>query len=324
MPGFLVASQRDDAVDVLHVADDAVSILGSVPVTDAIFLIAHPQRPVVHVASSSDGGTITTLDLATGKTRSVTGVGEEPCYLHLVDEEHLVCANYGSGSVSAIHLADSKVDAVTSTLELPNTPRLGANKERQETSHPHSVRSWGQDLLVTDLGTDSIHRVELHDGELTLAGEFSDLPAGAGPRHVEPGDDGGLWVTRELDNGVSLVTNDGLSTVSATMNGIVNHVGDITRHEPSGTVAVANRDVNTVAVFRHAALGIERVAEISCGGRWPTQLATDGEVLAVANRDSDSIALFAGVQFWKANPVLVDVKRPISVQRAPGWVTPRG
>ncbi len=319
MPGFLVASQRDDAVDILHLVDDSVVTLGSVAVTDALFLTAHRERPVVHIASSSDGGTVTTLDLATGKSRSVTGVGEVPCYLHLVDDDHLVCANYGSGSVSAIHLADGKVDKVASTLDLPNKPRLGAKKERQDTSHPHAVRTWGQDLLVTDLGTDSIHRVELRDGELKLAGEFSDLPAGAGPRHVEAGDNGELWVTLELDNGVSLVTNDGLSTVSATMRGMDNHVGDITRHEPSGTVAVANRDVNSVAVFRHAALGIERVAEISCGGQWPTELATDDHVLAVANRDSDSVALFAGVEYWKTHPVLVDVKRPVSVHRAPEW-----
>lgn len=320
MPGFLVASQRADAVDILHLRNDSATSLGSVPVADALFLIAHPERPVVHIASSSDGGTVTTLDLATGESRAVTGVGEVPCYLHLVDNDHLVCANYGSGTVSAIQLADDKVGELASTLNLPNKPRLGAKKERQQASHPHAVRSWGDELIVTDLGTDTIHRVELVGGELKLGGEFSDLPAGAGPRHVEAGDNDELWVTLELDNGVSLVTRDGLSTVSATMNGIDNHVGDIIRHEPSGTVAVANRDVNTFAVFRHAALGIERVAEISCGGQWPTELATDGEVLAVANRDSDSVALFTGVEYWKSEPRLVDVTRPISIHRAPEWV----
>lgn len=320
MPGFLVASQRADEVEILHVHNDSATSLGSVPVPDALFLIAHPGRPVVHIASSADGGTVTTLDLASGETTAVTGVGEVPCYLYLVDDDHLVCANYGSGSVSAIQLADDKVGELASTLPLPDKPRLGAKKERQETSHPHAIRSWGEELVVTDLGTDTIHRVELVDGELKLGGEFSDLPAGAGPRHVEAGDNDELWVTRELDNGVSLVTRDGLSTVSATMNGIDNHVGDITRHEPSGTVAVANRDVNTFAVFRHAALGIERVAEISCGGQWPTQLATDDDVLAVANRDSDSVALFAGKEYWKSKPALLDVERPISVYRAPEWV----
>lgn len=321
MPGFLVASQREDAVDVLHLNGESIKTLGSVPVTDAHFLIAHPDQPLVHIASRGEGGTVTTLNVQTGEVRQVTGVGDEPCYLHLFDDTHLVCANYGSGTVSAIRLSSGKVDEIASTLELPAVPRMGAKTDRQEKSHPHAIQDWGERLLVTDLGTDAIHQVELIDGELHLGDQFAELPAGAGPRHVEPAGEGELWVTRELDNGVSLITSDGISTVSATMNGFNNHVGDITAHEPSGTVVVANRDVNTFAVFRHARLGIERVAEISCGGEWPHQFAADGEVLAVANRDSDSIATFAGQEYWKSSPSLVEVPRPISLYKAPGWVS---
>lgn len=320
MPGFLVASQREDELDILHLDGDKPRPLGTVPVADAIFLIAHPDQPLVHVASAGDGGTVTTLNVQNGEYTQVTGVGETPCYLQLFDDTHLVCANYGSGSVSAIKLDGGKVNEVASTLELPAKPRLGAKKERQDKSHPHSIQPWDERLLVADLGTDSIHQVTLEDDELRLDGQFAELPAGAGPRHVEPGKGGELWVTRELDNGVSLITPDGISTISATMNGFDNHVGDIVAHEASDTVVVANRDVNTFAVFRHARLGIERVAEISCGGKWPTQFASDGEVLAVANRDSDSIATFTGREYWKSAPVLVDVPRPISVYRAPEWV----
>lgn len=324
MPGFLVASQRPDGVDIVHLLDGNVRLLGTIPVADAQYIVAHPERPVAHVSSAGDGGTITTLNVRSGQVRQVSGVGESPCYLHLVDDDHLVCANYGSGTVSSIRLAEDEVDKVASTLELPNTPQPGGKKDRQTGSHPHSIQSWDDQLLVADLGTDAIHHVKFEGGELSLGDRFTELPAGAGPRHVEPGKQGELWVTRELDNGVSLVTADGVSTVSATMNGFDNHVGDIVAHEPSGTVAVANRDVNTFAVFRYATLGIERVAEISCGGEWPTQLATDGDRLAVANRDSDAVAIFEGEEYWKPKPVIIDVARPISVCRAPQWVSELG
>lgn len=320
MSGFLVASQREEDLEVFHLEGGAARSLGVLPVVGALFLIAHAERPLIHVAGDTDGGTITTLNVATGERTSITGVGERPCYLHLVDDDHLVCANYRSGTLAAIALDQGAVKGVASTLDLPGTPRLGAKKDRQEHSHPHAILPWSGKLLVTDLGTDAVHEVELVGSELRLCGQFAELPAGAGPRHVEPGHPGELWVTRELDNGVSLITPDGISTISATMNGFNNQVGDIVAHEPSGTVAVANRDVGTFAVFRHARLGIERVAEVSCGGTWPAQFATDGEALAVANRDSNSVAVFTGREYWKSAPEILTVPRPVSVHRAPGWV----
>ena len=137
---------------------------------------------------------------------------------------------------------------------------------------------------------------------------------------------GGLWVSHELSNGVSRLGPDAIAVSSSSSRWLPddvgrNHVGDIT-HEPEADVIVtANREQNTLGIFARGRAGIESVAEIDCGGRWPMQFAQQDGVLAVANRKSDNVALFdVGPSWWENAPDLLDVEHPVAIIAAPLWV----
>ncbi|MDO5734975.1 MAG: beta-propeller fold lactonase family protein [Propionibacteriaceae bacterium] len=329
---FFVASERDGAVEVVALGFDGSTVAARVPHSSANGLAAHPSLPIVYVATYADGGGVTSVDLRNGSTSEVTGVGEVPCFLLLSDDEGgdadptlLLSVNYGDGSVSAINLRDGHVVSIRSRVTFPFTQRLVSNPARQSASHPHWIGRNGGDLLVTDLGNDVIHEVALHAGKLVRRGVHRRMPAGSGPRHMCRDATGGLWASHELSNGVSRLGPDAIAVSSSSNRWIsdelpANHVGDIT-HEPEADVVVtANRELNTLGIFTRARAGIEPVAEVDCGGTWPTQFAQRDGVLAVANRDSGNVAMFdVGPSWWENEPELHEVPRPVAIVAAPVW-----
>lgn len=151
------------------------------------------------------------------------------------------------------------------------------------------------------------------------------MPVGSGPRHVCRDATGGLWVSHELSNGVSRLGPDAIAISSSSNRWLpdeleANHVGDITFEPESDVVVTANRELNTLGIFTRGRDGIEPVAEIDCGGHWPAQFAQQDGTLAVANRDSDNVAVFdVGPAWWENAPELFDVVRPIAIVAAPLW-----
>lgn len=330
---FFVASQTGGRVAVIAVGFDGSSEVASIEHDAANGLASHPSLPIVYVATLEDGGAITSVDLRTGASSEVTGVGEGPCFLLLTDEEGgedevsmVLSVNYGEGSVSAVELRDGHVSSVKSRIVFPFQPGQGINAARQDGSHPHWIGRNGRDLLVTDLGADVIHEVALHAGKLVHRGIHRRMPPGSGPRHMCHDATGGLWVSHELSNGLSRLGPDAIAVSSSSNRWLSdeverNHVGDIT-HEPEADVIVtANREQNTLGIFARARAGIEPVAEIDCGGSWPTQFAQQDGVLAVANRDSGNVALFdVGPSWWENAPEILDVEHPVAIVAAPLWV----
>lgn len=73
---------------------------------------------------------------------------------------------------------------------IPETPELkqlagtGPNADRQESSHPHQIYFYGNELLVPDLGADRTWRFQRGaTGEWEVRGSVEYAP-GSGPRHV--------------------------------------------------------------------------------------------------------------------------------------------
>lgn len=66
-------------------------------------------------------------------------------------------------------------------------PGVGPDADRQEASHPHQVAPHpsGKELLIPDLGSDKIWRLEKEEesGSWKVAGEIAAKP-GYGPRHL--------------------------------------------------------------------------------------------------------------------------------------------
>ena len=329
---FLVASHAGGKVVLHAVGFEGSQQMATIDRDGATVLAAHPSLPIVYVATSNDGGSVTSVDLSSGDSSEVTGVGLGPCFLLLVDDDGgdgeptvLVSANYGDGTVSAIELTDGHAARAASRVVFPFEARPGMDPGRQDASHPHWVGTNGGDLLVADLGNDVIHEMVLRDGKLRNRGIYRSMPGGSGPRHMCRDATGDLWVSLELSNGAARLGPDAVA-VAASSNRWVpdgverNHVGDITFEPEAGVIVTANRELNTLGVFARAREGIEPVAEIDCGGRWPTQFAQQDGVLAVANRDSDTLSFFdVGPGWWENAPETADIERPVAIIAAPLW-----
>lgn len=331
---FLVASHASGKVAVIAVGFDGSAAVATVERDGANHLAAHPSLPIIYVATSNDGGSVTSVDLRTGEAREVTGVGLVPCHLLLVDDDGgddqepsmVLSANYGDGTVSAVELQDGHVSRVASRVAFPFEPRPGIDPSRQDASHPHWIGPNGVDLLVSDLGNDAIHEVALHGGRLVNRGLHRRMPAGSGPRHLCRDATGDLWVSLELSNGTSRLGPEAIAVAASSNRWLPdehprNHPGDITYEAEAGVVVTANRDLNTLGIFARAREGIEPVAEIDCGGQWPHQFAQQDGVLAVANRESDNLAFFdVGPGWWENAPEIVAVERPVAIIAAPLWM----
>lgn len=165
---FLVASQAERHVEVIALGFEESRCVATIEQDSANTLIAHPSLPIVYLAANREGGTVVSVDVSSGASFEVAGVGNSPCFLLLVDDEGgedtptlLLSANYGEGTLSAIRLEDGHVADVASHVSFGFVDRPGTHPLRQNGSHPHWVGRNG-DLLVADLGNDVIHEVALH------------------------------------------------------------------------------------------------------------------------------------------------------------------
>ncbi len=120
--------------------------------------------------------------------------------------QHFVVANYGSGSVAVLPVAeDGGLRDYTLQLAMPGTP--GPHRSEQAGSHPHHVAfdPSGRFVLVPDKGHDTVcvFAFDAGRGVLDLATVASARP-GAGPRH------GAFhptlpvyWALNELDSSIT-------------------------------------------------------------------------------------------------------------------------
>lgn len=330
---FLVASRGGSGdVDIIALGFDESACVATVQQSDVIAMAAHPSLPMVYASSSAAEGTITSIDLRSGATSEVRGVGATPCFLLLSDADGgrgeptvLLSANYSDGSLAAVTLQGGHVGEVGSRVSFAFDSRPGTGPSRQQAAHPHWV-GHDSDLLVADLGNDAIHEVSLRGGKLVNRGIYRRLPEGSGPRHLCRDATGGLWVSHELSSSVSRLGPDAIAISSSSNRWVPdsvdrNHVGDITFEPESDVVVTANRELNSLGIFTRGRDGIEPVAEIDCGGQWPHQFAQQDGTLAVTNRDSGSVAVFdVGPGWWENSPEIFDVLNPGAIIAAPLWV----
>jgi 6-phosphogluconolactonase len=179
-------------------------------------------------------------------------------------------------------------------------------------SHAHQVviDPVGGDVLVVDLGTDSLHRYRFDPalGRLTGSGR-TQLATGSGPRHLVFHPTGShAYVAGELDSTVTICARTAgtwqpVSVLPALAMGLAhsgpNYPGEIVISADGRFVYVSNRGSNTISVFAVGADGREPgaltlVSTSDCGGDWPRHLALEesGRWLYVANERSGDLAWF--------------------------------
>jgi 6-phosphogluconolactonase (cycloisomerase 2 family) len=282
----------------------------TVPVAAPSWLVAHPTAPVLYAVSELDDGAVNAFSIAAGGTlrpvsRQPSG-GSAPCNLAVTPSgRHLLCANYGSGSVAVFAVnADGTLGVRT---DLVTHEGAGPDPGRQEGPHAHQVvvdgggvdLAEGVDVTAVDLGTDTHYGYRLiPEGVLTQVWQ-THVGAGIGPRHVVGTPTGRRYVADELASTVSVYDPEpggGLRLVNrrpATLTRPAerNYPAEIAVSADQRFVYVANRGNDTVATFAVVGDELTGIDEIPTGGRWPRHFAIDGDLMYVANQNSHTVTV---------------------------------
>ncbi|GAA3837724.1 lactonase family protein [Streptomyces chiangmaiensis] len=228
--------------------------------------------------------------------------GSEPTHLSL-HAGHVLTANYGSGSVTALPLRGdgTLVEGAAAVLRHEGS---GPVADRQLSPHAHQVQPdpSGRWIVSVDLGTDSVRVCVLHDGALTLHHETA-LRPGSGPRHLAFHPDGRrVYVLNELTPAVTVCRWDAeagrLEPVAEAPVLPDEVAGDA---YPSGIVVspdgrfvwTATRGQDVLSVLAVEDDGVGRATTVPCGGVWPRAIALSEGFLYVANERSGDVSWFA-------------------------------
>ncbi len=248
-----------------------------------------------------------------GLSSQVSTHGVVACHL-CVDETDAYAVNYTSGSV----------------VRMPDTVRTfcgsGPNADRQDAAHTHCVilSPCKKYVLVTDLGTDTIHVLDRSLQPVSTAR----VPAGHGARHILfSGDAKYLYCVNELAATVSVFA-------WAADGGTLIHIHTFDSGVPAEIAAqntaaairlsgdgkrlyLSNRGEDTLVVFEtQDGVHFTLAQKTSCGGEHPRdfQITPDDRFLVCANTFSGLVTVFA-LENGLIGPVTdtVQLPRPLCV-----------
>jgi 6-phosphogluconolactonase len=266
--------------------------------------------------------------------------GGGPCHV-LVDREgkHVLVANYGGGSVSALPiLADGRLGEATATVQHQGS---SVNKQRQEGPHAHSINldPANRFAFAADLGLDKvlIYRFDPVKGTLTANEPPAGMAApGAGPRHFAFHPDGRhAYVINELQSTVTLFdydpergalkTGQTITTLPKDFAG-KSWTAEVQVHPSGKFLYGSNRGHDSIAIFSiDGQTGeLKAVGHQGKGIKTPRNFGIDpsGRLLIVANQDGNSLVVFcidpqtgelapAGDSVEAPTPVCVKMMAPL-------------
>src|SRR5215467_13751450 len=286
------------------------------------FVAPHPNGRFLYAVNevgsykgpNSGGVSAFSIDRATGKLTFLNEMpsrGADPCYV-IVDAEgkHVLVANYTGGSVAVFPvLEDGRLREATTLVQHHGH---GANPQRQEGPHPHSIdlSPDKRHAYVDDLGLDELLIYDYHPGKDRLLGPdnppFAKFDAGAGPRHFALHPSGRLaYVVAEMASTVSAFSVDlktgtlhrlqTISTLPTDFKG-QNDDAEIQIHPNGKFLYASNRGHDSIAVFSiDPARGVlTKVADVLTQGKIPRSFEIDptGTYLLAENERSDNIVVF--------------------------------
>ncbi|KAA5834925.1 lactonase family protein [Saccharopolyspora hirsuta] len=285
---------------------------GSVSGVDSpAFLVLNADGTRMYAVNDTEDGRVTALSVEPDGGLVVLGSqpAEASMPTHLAVHpggEHLVVANYGSGSTAVFPiLADGTLGPQTDLVQYEGS---GPVPGRQEGPHAHMVAITpdGRHLLVPDLGADRIHvhALDTSAGKLEPVGE-TPLAPGAGPRHlVFHPELPFLYVANELDSTVTVCAYDADrpevvpgQVISTVPPGAPDNFPAEILISPDGRfVYVSNRGHDSIARFA-VEPGGERLRfldAVPCGGSWPRHIALtpDARWMLASNQYSNTVTTF--------------------------------
>ncbi|MFE5916781.1 lactonase family protein [Streptomyces sp. NPDC056468] len=298
-PGIVTASVAagSGALTVLGGADD---------VPDPAYLALSPGGDTLYAVSETAEGAVAAYRVTGDKPELIgspvpVGAGG-PTHLSLF-AGHVLTANYGSGSVTAVPVrADGTLAGVPSAV-LQHTGS-GPHTPRQQGPHAHHVQPdpSGRWAVSVDLGTDSVRVCALAGGTLDVHREIA-LRPGSGPRHLAFHPHGPYaYVVNELTPTVTVChwdADDG--TLKPLTETPVLPGGPAGDAYPSGIVAspdgrfvwTATRGEDVLSTFAVEGEELRLVGTVICAGHWPRALTEADGFLYVANERSGDVTWFA-------------------------------
>ncbi|MFF3643282.1 lactonase family protein [Streptomyces sp. NPDC002564] len=278
-------------------------------VADPSYLALSPAGDMLYAVSETSEGAVAAFRTG-GDGPELAGtrvpVGSAPTHLTLFDG-HILTADYGSGSVTAVPLHADGTLAAKASGALRHTGS-GPHPQRQQEPHAHQVLAdpSGRWAVSVDLGTDSVRVCALADGGPTLHRETA-LRPGSGPRHLafHPRGDR-AYVLHELSPTLTVCAWDAAEGTLEPLGEVpvLDRVPDGDAYPSAIAVApdgrflwTATRGTNVISVLALDAAGdVPRLtATVPCGGHWPRDLAVDpaGRHLYAANERSGDVTWFA-------------------------------
>ncbi|PWI20156.1 hypothetical protein DI272_42865 [Streptomyces sp. Act143] len=284
----------------------ALTLLGSLDdLPDPSYLALAPDGNTLYAVSETAEGAVAAYRV-TGKRPEPAGrpvpVGAGPTHLGLYDG-HVLTADYGSGSVTAVPLRPDGTLAGPASGVLRHSGS-GPHTLRQQGPHAHQVQAdpSGRWAVSVDLGTDSVHVCTLTDGtphpHRTIA-----LRPGSGPRHLAFHPDGThAYVLNELTPSLTVCRWDAAEGLLKPLTEVqvlpAAPAGDA---YPSGVVVspdgrfvwTATRGEDVLSTFAVTGDALRLVATVPCGGHWPRAIAEADGFLYAANERSGDVTWFA-------------------------------
>ncbi|NUT29582.1 MAG: lactonase family protein [Streptomyces sp.] len=285
----------------------ALTVLSHVnDLPDPAYLALSPAGDTLYAVSETADGAVAayrvTADTPEPLGPAVPVNAGGPVHLSLFDG-HVLTANYGSGSVTAVPVRADGTLAPAPSAVLRHTGS-GPHTPRQQGPHAHQVlpEPGGRWAVSVDLGTDSVRVCTLTDGALDVHRETA-LRPGSGPRHLAFHPHGRYaYVLNELTPTVTVCHWD---ADDGTLKPLVEvpvlpgaPAGDA---YPSGIVAspdgrfvwTATRGEDVLSTFAVEGEELRLIGTVTCAGHWPRAITEAGGFLYVANERSGDVSWFA-------------------------------
>ncbi|MET8901643.1 lactonase family protein [Streptomyces sp. NPDC004538] len=281
-------------------------VSGTDRLPDPSYLALAPDGATLYAVSETAEGAVAAYRVNGDKPepagRPVPVGGDGPTHLSLYDG-HVLTANYGSGTVSAVPVRSDGSLARSASGVLRHTGS-GPHAQRQQAPHAHQVRPdpSGRWAVSVDLGTDSVRVCTLTDGAPAVHRETA-LRPGSGPRHLAFHPDGSrAYVLNELAPTVTVCRWDAAEGVLQPLTEVPVLPGAPAGDAyPSGVVVspdgrfvwTATRGEDVLSVLAVEPDGLRLTATVPCGGHWPREIAESGGFLYAANERSGDVTWFA-------------------------------